>query len=203
VPSDAVPDELLEEAAAALRAGAVVALPTDTVYGLATDPTRPGATEAVFALKGRPAGLALPVLVADLLQADAVAGPAGLGGPGRLLAETFWPGALTIVVPRRPGIGWRLGGDETTVGLRCPAGSVARRLCAMVGPLATTSANPHGAAPARSAAEVASSFGPGLLVVDGGRCEGVPSTVVDVTGSPTLLRRGGVSWEEVLAALAR
>ena len=204
---DASPDDSIvgsiERAAAALRAGAVVAVPTDTVYGLAADPGRREATAAVFVLKGRPAGLALPVLVADVAQADAVAGPDGLGPRGVMLAAAFWPGALTVVVPRRPGLGWELGGDEETVGLRCPASAMTRRLCAMVGPLATTSANRHGRPPATTAAEVADTFGPELLVVDGGRCDGAPSTVVDVTGAePRLLRQGGVAWADVLAVLA-
>ena len=197
-----IPEEVLEEAARALRDGAVVAVPTDTVYGLAADPARAGATAAVFALKGRPAGLALPVLVAGLDQAGAVTGPGGLLGPGRVLAEAFWPGALTVVVPRRPGLGWELGGDERTVGLRCPASDAARRLCAVVGPLATTSANRHGEAPATTAAGVRRAFGPGLLVVDGGPCAGAPSTVVDVCGEePRLLREGGVAWRDVRAVL--
>ena len=197
-----VAEEVLDEAAEALRAGAVVAVPTDTVYGLAADPARPGATAAVFALKGRPAGLALPVLVDGVDQAGAVAGPDGLRGPGRVLAEAFWPGALTVVVPRRQGLGWDLGGDDRTVGLRCPAAAAARRLCAAVGPLATTSANRHGEAPATTAAGVRRVFGAGLLVVDGGPCDGVPSTVVDVCGEePRLLRAGGVPWGDVLAAL--
>ena len=201
-PHPGVPDAVLEQAADALRAGSVVAVPTDTVYGLAADPARQGATDAVFVLKGRPPGLALPVLVADLGQAGAVAGPDGLGGPGRVLAEAFWPGALTVVVARRAGLGWRLGGDEETVGLRCPASGPTRRLCELVGPLATTSANRHGAPPATSAAAVRRAFGPGLLVVDGGGGAGMPSTVVDVSGDePVLVREGGVAWADVLAAL--
>ncbi len=94
------PGPSLEGAAAALRSGAVVAIPTDTVYGLAVDPTRPGATEALFTLKDRPESLDLPVLVASIGQADALAGPAGLSDNARRLAQRFWPGALTIVVPR-------------------------------------------------------------------------------------------------------
>lgn len=199
-----VPDEVIGRAVETLAAGAVVAVPTDTVYGLAADPSRPGATATVFALKGRPPGLALPVLVADVDQADTVAGPEGLGRRGRMLAGAFWPGALTVVVPRRAALGWMLGGDEATVGLRCPASWVARRLCALVGPLATTSANPHGRPPATTAGEVAEAFGAELLVVDGGRCAGAPSTVVDITGvEPRLLRAGGVGWPDVLAVLGR
>jgi L-threonylcarbamoyladenylate synthase len=195
----------LSAAAAALGAGQVVAIPTDTVYGLAVDPSRPGATAALFELKGRPSGMALAVLVADLDQADALAshdGQAGLSTAARRLAERFWPGALTLVTSRRAGIDWDLGGDPATLGLRCPADDVARSLCATVGPLAATSANRHGEPPLQIAGEVIGSFGTGLLVIDGGRRDGLPSTVVDLTTEPMRCRRAGeVSWEDVLAAV--
>ena len=115
----------LDAAVAALTAGAVVGVPTDTVYGLAVDPRRPGATDLLFALKRRPATLELPVLVADLAQAQSLAGPDGLPAVARRLVARFWPGSLTVVVTRRAGIDWELGGDNTTIGLRCPAGALA------------------------------------------------------------------------------
>lgn len=189
-------------AAEALRAGRVVGIPTDTVYGLAADPARPGATTAIFLAKGRPAQLELPVLVADRAQAEALAGPDGLGPVARRLAERFWPGALTIVVRRAPGVDWDLGGAGTTVGLRCPAHDVARALCRAVGPLATTSANRHGSPPLATAGALVAEFGPELEVVDGGRCDGDPSTVVDATaGPPVCLRQGAVPWDDVLAVV--
>lgn len=198
----ALPDDLAT-AERALRAGGVVAIPTDTVYGLAADPTRPGATEAVFALKARPVGLDLPVLVASLEQADAVAGPDGLPGPARRLAAAFWPGALTIVVPRRAGVAWALGASEHTVGLRLPDHPVPLALCARIGPLATTSANVHGEPPCTDAAAVAAAFGSPVVVVDGGHCAGAPSTVVSVAGERArCLRPGAVPWEEIEAVLA-
>jgi tRNA threonylcarbamoyl adenosine modification protein (Sua5/YciO/YrdC/YwlC family) len=191
----------LAAAAEALRGGAVVAIPTDTVYGLAVDPTRPGATERLFALKARPDSAALPVLVADAAQAAELAGD-GWSPPARALAARFWPGALTIVCRRRPDLDWELGGDASTVGLRAPAAELARRLCAAVGPLATTSANRHGRPPLETAAAVSGEFGPSLVVVDGGHCGGVPSTVVDVTVDPVrCLRAGGVDMAEVLAVV--
>lgn len=190
--------------AAALRAGAVVAVPTDTVYGLAVDPARPGATQALFTLKSRPTHLALPVLVAGVEKAAALAGPAGLSSVARLLAERFWPGALTVVVARRPGIDWDLGGDPTTIGLRCPDHAALRALCRSVGPLATTSANRHGEVPLVTAEEVRAEFGDEVAVLDGGRCDGRPSTVVDVSVEPLrLLRQGAVSWDDVLDVLSR
>ena len=185
-------------AADALGGGRIVGIPTDTVYGLAADPTRPGATAALFTAKARPTDLELPVLVADVEQANALAGPDGLPPVASRLAERFWPGALTIVVRRRPGLEWDLGGDDRTIGVRCPAHDVARTLCATVGPLATTSANRHGEPALTSAAGLAAAFGPELLVLDGGRCEGTPSTVVDASGAPLrCLRQGAVSWAEI------
>jgi L-threonylcarbamoyladenylate synthase len=190
----------LEDAAAALRAGLVVGVPTDTVYGLAADPTRPGATDRLFSLKARPATAGLPVLVADIAQAERFA---EMSAPARRLAQRFWPGGLTIVVARRAGVDWSLGGDGRTVGVRCPAHELTRALCALVGPLATTSANLHGEAPLTEAGAVRDAFGAAIAcVVDGGRCAGEPSTVVDVTpGTPRCLRPGAVSWEDVTAAL--
>lgn len=191
-----------DEAVAALRAGAVVAIPTDTVYGLAVDPTRPGATEALFALKARPESLDLPVLVGSLDQADALAGPAGLSPTARRLAQAFWPGALTVVVPRRGGLDWALGAGDQTIGLRLPDHGTARALCDDVGALATTSANLHGEAPCTEAATVARVFGSRVVVVDGGRCAGATSTVVSVLDdTPRCLREGAVAWADVAAVL--
>jgi tRNA threonylcarbamoyl adenosine modification protein (Sua5/YciO/YrdC/YwlC family) len=192
----------LDAALAALRAGGVVAIPTDTVYGLAVDPTRPGATDALFALKDRPASLDLPVLVGSIDQAEALAGPGGLSKTARQLARLFWPGALTIVVPRRLGLDWALGGRGDTIGLRLPDHAVARTLCVDVGALATTSANAHGEAPCTDAASVRRAFGSRVVVVDGGRCAGAPSTVVSLVGDVAhCLREGSVPWADIRAAV--
>jgi tRNA threonylcarbamoyl adenosine modification protein (Sua5/YciO/YrdC/YwlC family) len=183
----------------------VVAIPTDTVYGLAVDPRRPGSTGAVFALKHRPVTLVLPVLVAGVAQADALAGSDGLSPVARRVVDRFWPGSLTIVVARRVGLDWDLGGDGTTIGLRCPAHPVTRRLCERVGPLATTSANRHGEPPITSAAALAEEFGDAVaVVVDGGVCDGMPSTVVDLSGETLLcIREGAVAWSDVQESAAR
>jgi tRNA threonylcarbamoyl adenosine modification protein (Sua5/YciO/YrdC/YwlC family) len=190
---------VLEAAIAALVAGAVVGIPTDTVYGLAVDPRCEGATGRVFALKRRPATLELPVLVADIGQAQALAGPHGLPDLARGLAERFWPGPLTIVVDRRAGLEWEIGGAGRTIGLRCPAHALARALCERVGPLATTSANRHGEPELTSAASVVEEFGPAVaVVIDGGVCDGTPSTVVAVDdGTLRCLREGAVPWGEI------
>ena len=202
-PAATAADEREAAAGAALEAGSVVAIPTDTVYGVAVDPERPGATDRLFALKHRPAHLELPVLVADLTQADALAGPHGLSALALRLADRFWPGSLTIVVWRRAGVDWDLGGNRETIGLRCPDHALVRRLCRSVGPLATTSANRHGEPPLTTAAAVAAAFGDGLaLVLDGGTCAGAPSSVVDLTGDePRCLREGAVAWSVIEGAL--
>lgn len=191
----------VERVARALASGQIVGLPTDTVYGLAADPFRTGAADRLFAVKRRPRERDLPVLVADEEQALSLA--TAVPATARRLIERFWPGALTLVLPRRPDLAVDLGSDEATVGVRCPAHPVPRALCRAAGPLATTSANVHGQPPLTTASEVAASFGPAVaVVVDGGPCTGRPSTVVDCTGEePKLLRDGRIPWTDVLAAL--
>ena len=190
----------LERAAGVLAAGAVLGVPTDTVYGLAANPFLPGATDGLLRGQGP----------APIRRAPRARGRPGAGrGPelgrcrlrlGRLM-DRFWPGALTIVVARRPDLGLHLGGDDETVGLRCPAHPVPLALCRAGGPMATTSANAHGGAPATTAAEVARL--PGVtLVLDAGPCPARPSTVVACTGPrPVLLREGTIPWADILATL--
>ena len=191
---------VLAEAARALRAGDVIGIPTDTVYGLAVDPWRPGASARIFAIKDRPEHVTLPVLVADEAQALGLA--ADVGPDARRLMAAWWPGPLTIVVARRPGLGAELGGDAGTIGVRCAAHAVPRALAAMVGPLATTSANPHGRPPVTGAAELADLLDGVGLVIDTGECHGAPSTVVDCSDGPVrLLRPGAVLWEQILSTV--
>jgi L-threonylcarbamoyladenylate synthase len=186
-------------ALAALDAGQVVGIPTDTVYGLAARIDRPGALEELFELKERPADLALPVLIGRWRQVHQAA--AEWPRNASMVAARFWPGPLTVVVPAIPELGPLLGGDGRTVGLRRPRHRGTQLLCRSAGPLAVTSANRHGEPPCTTAAEVAAAF-PTLVVVDGGTCDGVPSTVVDCTVSPPVcLREGGVPWSWVEAAL--
>jgi tRNA threonylcarbamoyl adenosine modification protein (Sua5/YciO/YrdC/YwlC family) len=186
----------------ALEHGQVVGLPTDTVYGLAAALTRSAAIDQLFVLKGRPADLAIPVLVADLAQAEEVAG----GADPRLtmLADHFWPGALTVAVPRGDGSGAALGGDPATIGVRCPDDDVIRALCRRVGPLAVTSANRHGGRPARTAAEFRAIFSADVgAVLDGGLRDNQASTVVSVVeGAPRCVREGAIPFAAVVAALA-
>lgn len=184
----------LDEVLSALGRGEVVAVPTDTVYGLAADPRRPGATARLFARKGRPEAVALPVLVADAGELARLAEP--LPPEASALVARWWPGPLTVVVRRAAGVDWELGGDPTTIGVRCPDHDLLRELLRRSGPLAVTSANLHGEPPCATPAEVRARLGGDLLVLDGGRCAGTPSTVVDWTsGKPRLLRPGPVPFE--------
>ncbi len=189
-------------AVSALESGRVVAVPTDTVYGLAVDPTNPEAVEQLFSLKQRPAHVALPVLVGRAEHVSQVAGT--LDSAARHLAERYWPGPLTLVVPRRRGFTVDLGGpgsSRSTVGVRWPDHELVQRLCESLGPLAVTSANLHGFRPAASAQQVADTFaGSDMLavVLDGGRCDGIPSTVVECRGPAfRCLREGAIPWADL------
>lgn len=196
---DPPPQPAVDEALRVLARGRPVGIPTDTVYGLAVDPFRPGATDRLFAAKRRPRDVNLPVLVSGREQVERLA--TALPDGACALMERFWPGPLTVVLPSRPDLGADLGNDEATVGVRCPAHPVPLVLCRAAGPLATTSANRHGQPTLVSAAEVVAAFGGTVpVVLDGGPCEGLPSTVVDCTGQePKLLREGRVPWPEVQA----
>jgi L-threonylcarbamoyladenylate synthase len=199
---DSPPSIAIKQAAEALRAGDIVGVPTDTVYGLAADPFRTGASDRLFALKRRPRSVELPVLVAN--EDDALSLTIAVPPAARRLMARYWPGALTLVLPRRPDLNADLGDDDATVGLRCPDHPVPLALCEAVGPLATTSANRHGEPPATTASELASAFGAGVgLILDGGVCNGTASTVVDCTGQePRLLRAGRLPWPELAGTAA-
>lgn len=190
----------------ALGQGWVVAIPTDTVYGLAADPSQPEAVERLFQLKQRPADVALPVLVASIDQAQTLTGrfePAA-----ERLAAKFWPGPLTLVVPRRHAFKVDLGGPPAarhTVGVRWPDHAFTQALCESFGPLAVTSANLHGQPPATTAEAVALTFAASeelAITIDGGPCAGgVPSTVVECRGPASkCLREGALPWEELHAS---
>lgn len=192
------PKNAIEAAAKALRGGDIVGVPTDTVYGLAADPWHSGAADRLFRVKGRPRSVELPVLVAGVDQALDLT--TSVPETARRLMDRFWPGAMTIVLPRREDVVADLGDEDQTIGLRCPHHPVPIALCREVGPIATTSANRHGEPPVTTATDLASNL-PGVAVVlDGGTCDGVASTVVDSTGEiPKLLRTGRIEWEEILS----
>ena len=191
------------EAVARLRAGEIVALPTDTVYGIAADLALPDAIERLFAAKRRPPDKAVALLLADAAQAEVL----GIVGPAaRVLAARFWPGGLTLVLPRRPEARLPdvLAAGAPTVGLRVPDHPAPRALAAALGPLPTTSANLSGQTDARDAAEVAATLGGAVaLVIDGGPIRGGPgSTVVDCSVErPRVLRSGAIPPARIAAEL--
>jgi L-threonylcarbamoyladenylate synthase len=183
--------DALGAAEAVLRAGEPVVLPTDTVYGLAA---LPSSTEALYSLKGRPESVPIAVLVESLDQAASIA---AMSDVAEHLARTFWPGPLTIVQSRVDGAG--------TVAVRCPDHAFIHRLARRVGPVAVTSANRHGeATPTEARAAAASLAGDVALVIDGGPCRGVASTVVDISGPElTIIRAGPITEEQIRAAALR
>ena len=189
----------------ALAAGQLVGLPTETVYGLAADACNDAAVARIFAAKGRPADHPLIVHLAAAGDMDRFA--AAVPPFAARLAAAFWPGPLTLIVPRRPGIAAAAAGGQDSVGLRCPAHPVAQavlRACVQAGVagLAAPSANQFGRVSPTTAAHVQAEFGPELLVLDGGACAvGIESTIVDCTrGVPVLLRPGVLTRAEIAAA---
>ena len=198
---DARADEAsMRSALVDLAEGKAIVLPTDTVYGLGVRTDVAGATAQLFALKGRGEDVALPVLVADAAQARKL----GVFGPlAEALAERFWPGGLTLVVPRAGGVDVELGGDPTMIGLRHPNHRVPTELAAVAGPLAVTSANAHGEPTPHTAAGAAQSLTDfDGLVIDAGPCAGAPSTVVRVVGTTCeVLRSGSVDPAEIDAVV--
>ena len=189
----------LEQALAALRAGEAIGLPTETVYGLAADASRPEAVRRVFALKGRPADHPLIVHVAGAEQLDDWA--LDIPAAARALAARFWPGPLTLILRKQPQVPDEVTGGQATVGLRCPAHPLALALLrAFGGGLAAPSANRFGRISPTTAAHVRGEFGDAVpVVLDGGECEvGIESTILDLSGAtPRILRPGRISQAEL------
>jgi L-threonylcarbamoyladenylate synthase len=196
-------DAAIARAAGLLRAGVVVAYPTDTLYGLAADPSSVGAIEQLYRMKGRQVDQAIPLIAADLEQVERCAGP--LPAMLRRLGERFWPGPLTLVVPVWPGLAPGLHGGTGTVAVRVPAHEVARALArAFGGPITSTSANRTGEPASNSPDEVRIALGQDLeAMIDAGPSPGgSPSTIVDLRGErPRLVRAGAVPFERVLECL--
>jgi len=193
----------LEASAVALRAGQVVLVPTDTVYGLAALAADPTAVAKLFVLKRRPAERSIAVLVANLAQANELA---VFGQHERDAASALWPGPLTLVVERRKGVDSSLGGDDGSVALRWPSHEFVCSLAAEVGPLATTSANLSGQPTpddAHAAAELLD--GTVAVVVDDGPCTAAASTVarIDKSGEVVVLRQGTVTRRLIADAVRR
>jgi L-threonylcarbamoyladenylate synthase len=188
----------------ALAAGGLVAFPTETVYGLGADAGSDAAVAQIFAAKGRPADHPLIVHVADAAAASYFA--ASMPDVARKLMAAFWPGPLTIIVPRKDGVAAASAGGQDSIGLRCPAHPVALELlqaCAKRGVmgLAAPSANKFGKVSPTTAQHVRDELGNELAVLDGGACSvGIESTIVDCTRSAPVLLRPGVLEPQHLEA---
>ena len=194
---------VLAQAADVVRAGGLVALPTDTVYGLAVDPFSAPAVQRLFAAKGRELSRAVPLIAADLAQLEAQLG--GLPPLGRLLAEEFWPGPLTILIKAPSTITHDVVGGTGRVGVRIPDHAVARGLCrASERVLTATSANLSGQPATDQPGDLVAPLGHSVdVLLDAGKTRGgPPSTIVDVSGGDVILvRSGAIDWETVAACV--
>jgi L-threonylcarbamoyladenylate synthase len=195
--------DAIQEAAKWILNGGVVALPTDTLYALAADPFSPVGVARVFAVKGRAADRALPLIAADAAQVVEHLGQ--LPPAGQRLAERFWPGPLTLLVTAPRGLASDVTGGTGKVGVRVPADTVARAICAATGhPITATSANVSGEPPTPDPDQVEQRLGDRVdLLIDTGTTRGgAASTIVDVTGAdPVLVRAGAISWDDIQACL--
>ena len=199
-------DAALAAAAQRLADGALVAFPTETVYGLGARADQGDSVAAIFAAKGRPADHPLIVHVASIAQAALFT--TALPPIARRLMQAFWPGPVTVIVPRAAGIASAAAGGQTSIGLRCPAHPVAqgllqRALALGVPGVAAPSANRFGRVSPTSAAHVADEFGDAMWLLDGGDCVlGIESSIVDCSrGAPVLLRPGVLSRAEIESAI--
>lgn len=204
---DTLPLLTLPQAAAALAAGGLVAMPTETVYGLAADAQNAQAVAQIFSTKGRPADHPLIVHIAAPEHASVFA--QDIPAFAQALMQQFWPGPLTLILPRRPDVAAAAAGGQSSIGLRMPAHPQALALlqtCAERGVLglAAPSANRFGRVSPTCAAHVADEFGAAVPILDGGDCVvGIESTIVDCSrGAPTILRPGQISAAQIHAALA-
>jgi L-threonylcarbamoyladenylate synthase len=198
----------IAQSAQALRDGQLLGLPTETVYGLAANANDDAAVAQIFAAKGRPADHPLIVHVAsqDQVPLFAVQVPEF----AQRLMQSFWPGPLTLILPRRSGVATASAGGQDSIGLRCPSHPVAQALlqaCLPLGVLGVSapSANRFGRVSPTTAAHVQSELGPELLILDGGECAvGIESTIIDCTrGEPVLLRPGHITRAQIEAACGR
>jgi L-threonylcarbamoyladenylate synthase len=197
----------LSQAADLLAQGRIVAMPTETVYGLAANAQNPQAVAQIFSAKGRPADHPLIVHIASAAQAGVFA--SDIPAFAQALMDKFWPGPLTLILPRRPDVATAAAGGQNSIGLRVPAHPQALALlqaCTQRGVLglAAPSANRFGKVSPTSAAHVADEFGAAVPILDGGDCAvGIESTIVDCSrGAPIILRPGQISSADLNAALA-
>ncbi len=194
--------QALEQGVTLLQRGAVIAFPTDTVYGVGAHAFLPEAVARLYAVKGRPAGLPIPLLLPDAAAMAHVC--ADVPPLAWQLAERFWPGGLSLVLRRSAPVPDVVTAGGPTVAVRVPDHGLVRALCRRLGaPLAATSANHHGRPDPVTAADVLAALeGRVPLVLDGGPCPGgVPSTVLDLTRSPPVILRAGPVTDEQLSAI--
>ena len=192
-------EKQIKKAFSILKKGGVVAYPTDTVYGLGACMTDTAAVDRIFQVKGRPKGMALPVLLADKVQMESILTSVPLSA--RRLADEFFPGALTIILPKSNSVPDIITGGGRTVAFRIPDHRVPLALIKGLGkPIVGTSANLSGQPSALTAAEVQAQIGDKIdMVIDGGRCPGgIESTVIDLSGKkPVVRRQGAISIEKL------
>lgn len=189
-------------AVSAVRAGRLVVLPTDTVYGIGADAFSSTAVRALLAAKDRGPDMPVGVLVGSWSTIDGLV--LSVPRPARLLIEAFWPGDVSIVLPHAPSLSWDLGQSNGTVMLRMPLHPVAIELLREVGPMAVSSANRSGLRPGATVDAAREQLGDSVAIyLDGGASgDPVPSTIVDLTGDePVVLREGAVSVEAIGEAL--
>lgn len=195
---------VIDRAVQTLAQGQLLGLPTETVYGLAADALRDDAVARIYVAKGRPPDHPLIVHVASTTQVPLFASQ--VPEFAYRLMQAFWPGPLTLILPRQPGVATASAGGQTSIGLRCPSHPVAQavlKACAAAGMpgLSAPSANLFGRVSPTTADHVASEFGDALLILDGGECEvGIESSIVDCTrGVPVLLRPGQITRLQIEA----
>ena len=192
----------LAAAANTVRAGGLVVLPTDTVYGIGANAFDPEAVGALLAAKGRGRDMPVPVLVGSWSTIDGLV--QSVPKQARALVEAFWPGGLSLILPQAPSLAWDLGDTRGTVNLRMPLHPVALDLLREVGPMAVSSANRTGNPPPATAQQAQDQLGDSVQVyLDGGPTgEPVASTIVDLTQStPRVLRQGEVTLEQLTEVL--
>ena len=209
--------ESIAACADVIRAGGLIGMPTETVYGLGADADNATAVAQIYAAKGRPADH--PLIVHVSAHDGGMAGVAHFAAQvpafARQLMSAFWPGPLTLILPRRDGVGTAAAGGQASIGLRCPAHPAAQAVLRAlrdapagqepVWGVAAPSANRFGRVSPTTAAHVQSELGPDLLILDGGPCDlGIESTIIDCTrGAPVLLRPGSISRAQVEEACGR
>lgn len=194
----------IDEAVALLRAGELIGLPTETVYGLAADAENPSAVRKIFSLKGRPADHPVIIHLAD--SARLVDWATEISDQAWQLAAAFWPGPMTLVLPKQPWVDGAITGGQQTVAIRVPRHPVAQQiLLRFGGAVVAPSANRFGHVSPTQAQHVRDEFGADLpLVVEGGDCEvGLESTIINLVGSPELLRPGSIGLEQIEVLLAK